>query len=322
MEAADDGQYVFQGSSGDRASRPPKTDCHSLRRATVFKEEDSNVSRVIQGKAGLRKKPAKIYPRASYLPDPPFSKQAYKVQDGHPPSLPLRLPGNWESVARPGSLKSDHSIRYPEADYKNLECGLSRMKDILNMADWTSGFLVQKLAEVTTEPSSLTTETASQLLRVSRTVARTVSHLQRETIHLHCNTVLRRRDVYLGDLPREVSAEDVIKLRASTFHGPHLFDEELVKAAADRSDSLINRSAQLKILQSAKNKPDNRKPRTPSRPRPDGSFSRPRPFKSPGQLKGRQRFGSPPPDKAKKNQKDFSGKPATRGGRSSRGKRT
>ena len=56
----------------------------------------------------------------------------------------------------------------------------------------------------------------------------------------------------------------------------YLFVEELVKAAADRSDSLINRSAQLKILQSAKDKPDNRKPRTPSRPRRDRSFSRPR----------------------------------------------
>ena len=252
MESTSGKNYDFQGSTGDRATRQPKTDPLLLQAAKVFTEEDSFIREGIRGKTALFKKEPKPYPKSSFLPDPPYSKAAYKVDGLHHQHTSQLPPGNWQSLAKSGSSKRDHAVKFSETEIKLQESHLAKMRSILNLTDWATGFVVQNLGDLASDPTKANSETLTQLLRVSRTIARSTSHLQRETIHLHANTVLRRRDSFLEDLPDAVSQDDRILLRSSSFLGEHLFDQDTVGSAVTRSDAAIVRSANLEVVQAAK----------------------------------------------------------------------
>ena len=319
MGEASDSRYVFQGSIGDRATRQQKAECPSLKPASVFQEENDNLTQVIKGKAPLFKKVAKPYPRAAYLGDPPFSKTVYQVDGWEQPTNTPLTPGNWDSLARPGSSKKEHTVKLSETEAKGTESHLSKMKSILNLADWSTGFIVQHLGKLVEDPKQLSDELTVQLLRVARTVARSISHLQREVIHLHANMLLRRRDAYLADLPSEVSRDDVLQLRASSFQGQHLFDPAVVSEAITRSDATISRGVQLKVI-GIKGKGDDRKPAQKNRSsgrQQQSNFTIPkvpRPSQSASTSKQDQ------PQESNFQKKDFSYKSSARGGRG-RGRR-
>ena len=182
------------------------------------------------------------------------------------PSVEQMVPSNQrDSLRKP---KVEVSLE----ELKSFELIFRRSRVVTSALDWQLAAAVKLLQTQCQEtPSPL----FHQTLRLLLSAAKSITQLQLEQTVGLTNTLLKRRDAVVQKLPRQLSDQDKVALRASSVDSPQLFDELIVGSANQHLEASIQREANLKVASQISKPPkkNNQKPSTSNDNQRDDRFS-------------------------------------------------
>ena len=209
-----------------------------------------DIDSVISGSTKNKKSSLGPLKSGKAIPPPDFNYKFYKVQgleNLHPVPSNRSLEDLLPSRERENAKKAKPDVSVD--DLKNWETSARKSRVLTSALDWqiaTSIKILQSINEKTPNPD------LDKALRVLLSAGKTTFQLQKETSTNLGNFLLKRRDPLINRLPKQVPEEDRLSLRSSSIGISSLFDENKVKVTAENLESVINREAQLRIVQASR----------------------------------------------------------------------
>lgn len=129
----------------------------------------------------------------------------------------------WHEFMRRSSRPQRASLNLSEKDFTTFETSARKSMMLSSFTEWFMALLSKLVRQ---QPPDM-----EKIVGVVSSLGQVLDQVARETSITVANLTLRRRDLELARLPSLFPEDLTLKLRASSFRGNELFNEELVKSA-------------------------------------------------------------------------------------------